>query len=81
MIYRHALAAILLLFHGWVGAIDVRFHGPLADRIIAEMHSELRPWSPLENALIRTSIALFAAAQRLFPKRYSYEAIFGVEDR
>lgn len=79
-IYRHALAAVLLLIWQWLSALDIRLHGTITDRLLAGLHGEPRPWRPLEAPLICTSIRMFTAVQRLFPECYSDEAIFGTEE-
>lgn len=82
MIYRHALAAILLLLWQWVGALDVKLHGTIGDRLLSSIvYGERQPWRPLETPLIRLHTWLFKTVQQIFPECYSDEAIFGARRR
>lgn len=72
--YRHALGAILLLIHHWIGALDRRLHGGIGERILADMYEEsARAWAPFETPLLRTSIWLFKHAEQLMPEYFGYE--------
>lgn len=76
--YRHALAAILLLLWQWVGALDVKLHGMISDRMTSSIiYQEPQPWRPLETPLLRLHIWLFKIVKQVFPECYSDEAIFG----